>query len=71
MTHTTSGVSDKAELHMVRAVDTGVINVGYTRLQGMTSLIPRQVSLAVQESEHKLNLGKEPGPEPKGKAKAA
>ena len=28
--HTTSGVSDKAELHMVRAVDTGIINVRST-----------------------------------------
>lgn len=25
--HTTSGSSDRAELHMVRAVDTGVVNV--------------------------------------------
>ncbi|KAI1788822.1 DNA-binding protein [Ganoderma leucocontextum] len=50
--HTTSGVSDTAELHMVRAVDTGIINL----------------SLAVQESEHKLNLAKEP--ETKGKDKA-
>jgi mitotic spindle assembly checkpoint protein MAD2B len=36
--HTTEGVSDAAELHMVRAVETGVINV----------------SLLVQESEEKL-----------------
>jgi len=36
--HTTSGVSDNAELHMVRAVDTGIINL----------------SLAVQESAEKL-----------------
>ncbi|KAI0719948.1 DNA-binding protein [Cerioporus squamosus] len=50
---TTSGAADTAELHMVRAVDTGIINL----------------SLAVQESEHKLNLDKEP--EQKGKGKAA
>ena len=25
--HTTSGASDQAELHMIRAVDTGIINV--------------------------------------------
>lgn len=25
--HTTSGIGDKAELHMIRAVNTGVINV--------------------------------------------
>ncbi|TFK94391.1 DNA-binding protein [Polyporus arcularius HHB13444] len=49
---TTFGVADAAELHMVRAVDTGIINL----------------SLAVQESEHKLNLDKDP--EQKGKEKA-
>ncbi|KAH8997332.1 DNA-binding protein [Lactarius akahatsu] len=38
--HTTSGASEKAELHMVRAVDTGVVNL----------------SLAVQESAHKLRI---------------
>ncbi|KAF8481983.1 DNA-binding protein [Russula ochroleuca] len=36
--HTTSGASEKSELHMVRAVDTGVVNL----------------SLAVQESADKL-----------------
>jgi len=48
---TTTGASEKAELHMVRAVDTGIINL----------------SLAVQESEAKLKLlalidGKGKGP---------
>lgn len=38
--HTTSGASEKAELHMVRAVDTGVVNL----------------SLAVQESADKLRM---------------
>lgn len=38
--HTTSGASEKAELHMVRAVDTGVVNL----------------SLAVQESADKLRI---------------
>ncbi|KAI0697536.1 spindle checkpoint protein [Cytidiella melzeri] len=38
--HTTSGASGQAELHMIRAVDTGIINL----------------SLAVQESEQKLNM---------------
>ncbi|KAI0778345.1 DNA-binding protein [Trametes elegans] len=52
MPHTTSGVTDTAELHMVRAVDTGIINL----------------SLAVQESEYKLNLENEF--ESKGKQKA-
>lgn len=28
--HTTDGAADEAELHMVRAVDTGVINVRAT-----------------------------------------
>jgi len=36
--HTTLGASDKAELHMVRAVNTGIINL----------------SLAIQESDVKL-----------------
>jgi len=38
--HTTSGASEKAELHMVRAVDTGVVNL----------------SMAVQESADKLRI---------------
>ncbi|KAI0308172.1 DNA-binding protein [Multifurca ochricompacta] len=38
--HTTSGASERAELHMIRAVDTGVINL----------------SLAVQESADKLRF---------------
>ncbi|KZT02464.1 DNA-binding protein [Laetiporus sulphureus 93-53] len=38
--HTTSGASENAELHMIRAVDTGIINL----------------SLAVQESEEKLKM---------------
>lgn len=38
--HTTPGASEKAELHMVRAVDTGVVNL----------------SLAVQESADKLRI---------------
>jgi len=37
---TTAGASEKAELHMIRAVDTGIINL----------------SLSVQESEAKLKL---------------
>jgi len=41
--HTTSGASDQAELHMIRAVDTGIMNL----------------SLAVQESEEKLKRMKE------------
>lgn len=28
--HTTAGMTDKAELHMVRAVNTGIINVKHT-----------------------------------------
>ncbi|KAH9898237.1 DNA-binding protein [Cubamyces lactineus] len=49
---TTAGTGDTAELHMVRAVDTGIINL----------------SLAVQESEYKLELEKVT--ESKGKQKA-
>ncbi|CDO75512.1 hypothetical protein BN946_scf184935.g48 [Trametes cinnabarina] len=50
--HTTAGAAETAELHMVRAVDTGIINL----------------SLAVQESEYKLNQEREI--ESKGKQKA-
>lgn len=42
--HTTSGVSEEAQLHVLRAVDTGIINI----------------SLAVQESEQKLQATKDP-----------
>lgn len=42
--HTTSGVSEEAQLHLLRAVDTGIINI----------------SLAVQESEQKFQPTKDP-----------
>lgn len=42
--HTTTGVSEEAQLHVLRAVDTGIINI----------------SLAVQESEQKLQATKDP-----------
>ncbi|VDB85274.1 unnamed protein product [Peniophora sp. CBMAI 1063] len=56
--HTTDGAADSAELHMVRAVDTGVINL----------------ALAVQESEDKLKriraeLQPKSPPPSKGKGK--
>ncbi|KAH7930407.1 DNA-binding protein [Leucogyrophana mollusca] len=53
--HTTSGASDDAQLHLVRAVDTGIISL----------------SLAVQESEEKLQKMKDLDGEldPKGKGK--
>ncbi|CAL1694960.1 unnamed protein product [Somion occarium] len=50
--HTTAGASEGAELHMLRAVDTGIISL----------------SLAVQESEQKLELEKQKNS--KGKQKA-
>jgi len=49
--HTTAGASTNAQLHMLRAVDTGIINL----------------SLAVQESEEKLRREREPGIDVKGK----
>jgi len=50
--HTTAGASNNAELHMLRAVDTGIINL----------------SLAVQESEEKLRRdSREPVVDVKGK----
>ncbi|KAG2155598.1 DNA-binding protein [Suillus clintonianus] len=42
--HTTSGASEEAQLHLLRAVDTGIINI----------------SLAVQESKQKLQRTKDP-----------
>jgi len=53
--HTTAKASDNAELHMLRAVDTGVINL----------------SLAVQESEYKLSPSKEEDTKGKGKQREA
>ncbi|KAI0347769.1 DNA-binding protein [Trametopsis cervina] len=52
--HTTFGASDQAELHMIRAVDTGIINL----------------SLAVQESEQKISTLKESQQSAKGKKRA-
>ncbi|KAG0707498.1 DNA-binding protein [Suillus ampliporus] len=57
--HTTSGASEEAQLHLLRAVDTGIISI----------------SLAVQESEQKLKHTKDPDYSAydingKGKAKA-
>jgi len=52
--HTTSGASTAAQLHMLRAVDTGIINL----------------SLAVQESEEKLRREREPEIDVKGKQRA-
>lgn len=57
--HTTSGASEEAQLHLLRAVDTGIINI----------------SLAVQESEQKLQHAKDSDNSTydikgKGKAKA-
>ncbi|EGO05327.1 hypothetical protein SERLA73DRAFT_118887 [Serpula lacrymans var. lacrymans S7.3] len=57
--HTTSGASENAELHLLRAVDTGIINL----------------SLAVQESEEKIrrmdNKGSKAIDKGKGKEKAS
>jgi len=50
--HTTTGASEKAELHMIRAVNTGIINL----------------SLAVQESEEKLQRERDPDGKEKHKA---
>lgn len=67
---TTAGAADVAELHMVRAVDTGIIDVCILQPGNELGNSPfPQLSLAVQESEYKLNLGKES--ESKGKQKAS
>jgi len=52
--HTTAGASTNAQLHMLRAVDTGIINL----------------SLAIQESEEKLRREREPEIDVKGKQRA-
>jgi hypothetical protein len=58
---TTAGSSEKAELHMIRAVDTGIINASF--FSAMKSLLSfvlirfyLQLSLSVQESEAKLKM---------------
>ncbi|THH33159.1 hypothetical protein EUX98_g1066 [Antrodiella citrinella] len=51
--NTTTGTSEQAELHMLRAVDTGIINL----------------SFAVQESEFKLNMEKSSTASSSGKGK--
>ncbi|KAH9835931.1 DNA-binding protein [Rhodofomes roseus] len=53
--HTTAGASEKAELHMVRVVETGIINL----------------ALAVQESEEKLRLLSNEEAPSKGKDRAS
>lgn len=80
--HTTAAASDAAELHMIRAVDTGIINVRRSRALLPVhdircadvcvvpcALHPAQLSLAVQESEEKLKMLKEEG-DVKGKGRA-
>ncbi|KAI0931699.1 hypothetical protein AcW2_000536 [Taiwanofungus camphoratus] len=80
--HTTAAASDAAELHMIRAVDTGIINVRRShallpvhdiRCADVCvvprALHPAQLSLAVQESEEKLKMLKEEG-DVKGKGRA-
>ncbi|KAJ7170076.1 DNA-binding protein [Mycena filopes] len=59
--HTTSGASEDAELHLIRAVNTGIVNAS-----GSYSLRPPllitdwlQLSLAVQESDVKLQRERE------------
>lgn len=57
--HTTYGASKSAELSMIRAVNTGVINVSRGALFFLKGIHLVQLSLAVQESEEKLNKEKE------------
>lgn len=53
--HATASVSESAELHMIRAVDTGIINL----------------SLVVQESAEKLKTHREDDTQGKGKGRAS
>jgi mitotic spindle assembly checkpoint protein MAD2B len=55
--HTTSGTGEKAELHMIRAVNTGIINVGWLPLAllcRIALLMVLKLSLGVQESSEKV-----------------
>lgn len=53
--HTTSGAGENAEIHVVRAVSTGIINVcRLTCKLGLYAYDAVQLSLSVQESEEKL-----------------
>ena len=56
--HTTSAASDNAETHLVRAVNTGIIDAS-SRLSRSPKIHPKtflQIALVVQESEVKLRL---------------
>jgi hypothetical protein len=55
--HTSSSVSERAQLHAVKAVETGVINVGALQLRPSIFSSPNSISqmtVLVQESEEKL-----------------
>ena len=52
--HSTSGTGEKAELHMIRAVNTGVINVGLVHRCRIALLMIWKLSLGVQESSEKI-----------------
>ena len=56
--HTTSATSDSAETHLVRAVNTGIIDVSshFSRFPRNPHSNLQQVALVVQESEVKLRL---------------
>lgn len=54
--HTTSAVSDSAETHIVRAVNTGIIDVSLQVFHKPRTETFGQVALVVQESEVKLRL---------------
>jgi hypothetical protein len=57
--HTTPAVSDNAETHLVRAVNTGIIDVSLyvskSPVDHNTEILD-QIALVVQESEVKLRL---------------
>ncbi|KAJ3557321.1 hypothetical protein NP233_g11772 [Leucocoprinus birnbaumii] len=59
--HTTPGTSDDAEMHMIRAVNTGIINVRLAPKHTVILLISSlpQLSIAVQESGEKLKRMKD------------
>ena len=70
--HTTEGVSDDAQLHMMRAVDTGIINASDKSPWKMwlTKKSIPQLALAVQESAQKLQREKGADALAKGKQPA-
>lgn len=61
--HTTAGMTDTAELHMVRAVNTGIINVKHSPFLSLFFAHSYwKLSLAIQESDEKIRRERQKNP---------